>query len=409
MTRARGLLLFGASLVMICVGLLRGEMGPVRETSAYRNFDVAADQSGVEYLSPGVPDRAIEGAYTFDGPIHTTPFIAIGIVFAVFFVLRNLGSLDRKLGLSRGITQWLAFAGARLGVFRVAGAVPVNRCTAGVFPFLNCQACEMATGACPVGQVQTSLMSGSFPYLAGGVILATVSLLGRWLCGWLCPFGLFSDITDRGSTRRCSPGHRWRAGGFVVAALLLVGVGVFGWMGITNMAPFCSTVCASGKLYGLLPYYATTASGEVAQLSASGGQAALIFHALLFALLIVAMIAISGRVFCRYLCPLGAILGLGNRIAAVRIVHHERSCTGCDRCLDDCPMGIDLANKDFLTQNSCIRCGRCVAICKQDARTWEFGWRVSSKGETENGTVRPSPSPLIQGAVAPEPVTPKLS
>ena len=400
MSRARGLLLFGASLVMIGAGLLRGEMDLVRQTSTYRNFDVAADQSGVSYLSPGVPDRANEGAYTFDGPIHAAPLIAIGVVFALFFLLRNVGSLDRKLGLSRGITQWLAFVGARLGVFRVAGAAPVGRCAAGVFPFLNCQACEMATGACPVGQVQTSLMRGSFPFLAVGVIVATVALLGRWLCGWLCPFGLFSDITDRASARRCAPGHRWRAGGFVVAALLLAGVGIFAAMGITNIAPFCSTICASGKLYGLLPYYATTASGEVARLSTSGGLAAFVYHAALFALFIVAAIAISGRVFCRYLCPLGAVLGLGNRIAAVRIVHHDQSCTGCDRCLDQCPMGIDLANKDFLTQTSCIRCGRCVAICAQGARTWEFGWRPSSPpeiGEPEHETLRPPSTPVVQG------------
>ncbi len=397
MMRVGGRILFVVSLVMIGAGLLRGEMHDVRLTSTYRNFDVAADQSGVEYLAPGVPDRANEGAYTFDGPVHGTPLIAIGIVFAAFFLLRNVGSLDRKLGLQRGLTQWLAFAVARLGVFRVAGVAPVGRCTAGVFPFLNCQACEMATGACPVGQVQTSIMSGSVPMLAAGMILATATLLGRWLCGWLCPFGLFSDIIDRASKRRCAPSHRWRAGGFVVAGLLVVGAGIFALAGITNISPFCSTICASGKLYGLLPYYATTASGEVAHLSASGGLAAFVFHAALFTLLIIAAIAISGRVFCRYLCPLGAVLGLGNRIAAVRVVHHETACTGCDQCLDDCPMGIDLSKPDFLTQTSCIRCGRCVAICAQDARTWEYGWQSSPKGEPEHELVRPSPAPVIQG------------
>ena len=397
MKRWRGPLLLGVGAVLIAAGLLRGEMDTVRRTSTYRNFDVPSDQSGVQYLSPGVPDRANEGEYTFDGPIHGAPLIALGIVFTVFFVARNLGSLDRKLGIGRGLTQWLAFVAARLGVFRVAGVAPVARCTAGVFPFLNCQACEMATGACPIGQVQNSLLAGTFPALAVGVIVATVSALGRWICGWLCPFGLFSDIVDRASSRRWTPSHRWRAGGFVVAALLLVAVEVLAFAGVRNIAPFCSTVCASGKLYGLLPYYATTAAGEVARLPESGGQAAFIYHAVLFALLIVAAIAISGRAFCRYLCPLGAMLGLGNRIAAVRIAHHDHFCTGCDRCLEHCPMGIDLANRDFLTETSCIRCGRCVAICKQGARTWEFPWLPSRKREPNHATVRPPPTPVAQG------------
>ena len=397
MSRLKGPLLLGVGAVMIAVGLWRGEMDLVRRTSTYRDFDVESEQSGVAYLSPGFADRANEGAYTFDGPVHGAPLVALGIVFTVFFLARNLGSLDRKLGIGRGLTQWLAFFFARLGVFRVAGAAPVARCSAGVFPFLNCQACEMATGACPVGQVQNSLLAGSFPVLALGVILSTVALLGRWLCGWLCPFGLFSDITDRASLKRRTPDHRWRAGGFVVAALLLVAVGIFAWAGLNNMAPFCSTVCASGKLYGLLPYYATTAAGDVAHAGGSGGLGGLIYHAALFALLIVAMIAISGRVFCRYLCPLGAVLGLGNRFAFVRIAHHADACTGCDRCLDQCPMGIDLANRDFLTETSCIRCGRCVAICKQDARTWEYPWSWTRKREKQHATVPPSPSPVAQG------------
>ena len=79
-------------LALLVAGFLRGEMQTVRETSTYRNFDVPSTQSGVEYLVPGVPDRANEGEYTFDGPIHTAPLVALGIVFLVFFVLRNVGS-----------------------------------------------------------------------------------------------------------------------------------------------------------------------------------------------------------------------------------------------------------------------------------------------------------------------------
>ncbi|MHC4957712.1 MAG: 4Fe-4S binding protein [Planctomycetota bacterium] len=398
MKLSAGPLLLCVGLAMIVAGVVRGEMDVVRATSTYRDFDVESEQSGVQYLSPGVPDRANEGQYTFDGPVHGAPLLALGIVFTVFYVLRNVGSIDRKLGIGRGLTQWLAFFVARLGVFRVSGAAPVARCSAGVFPFLNCQACEMATGACPIGQVQNSMITGSVPVLAAGVILATASLLGRWICGWLCPFGLFSDITDRASLKRCKPAHGWRAGGFVVAALLLVGAGVFAWAGIRSQAPFCSTVCASGKLYGLLPYYGTTAAGEVARAPLTGS---LVYHAALFALLIMAMIAISGRAFCRYLCPLGAVLGLGNRIAAVRIAHHDAACTGCNQCLDQCPMGIDLAKRDFLTDTSCIRCGRCVAICKQGARTWEYPWRTNRKpsrqGERNHATVRRPPSPVAQG------------
>ncbi|MHC5051969.1 MAG: 4Fe-4S binding protein [Planctomycetota bacterium] len=358
-------------LVLVVAGALRGEMQTVRETSTYRNFDVPSDQSGVEYLVPGVPDVANEGEYTFDGPIHATPLVALGIVFLVFFVLRNVGSLDARLKIRRGLTQWIAFVVARLGMFRVAGVVPVQRCSAGIFPFLNCQACEMASGACPIGQFQTGLLQRSIPMLALGTVVLTAALLGRWICGWLCPFGLFSDMLDRISLKRFQPRHAWRTGGYVVLAFVIVGSVVLVAVGITGQGPFCSTVCASGKIYGLLPYYVTTAAGEVA-----GGAdlSALALHAALFGIFLVAAFLISGRVFCRYACPLGAALGLANRLAAVQVVHRAADCNACGQCLDKCPMGIDLSKPDFLTQAGCIRCGRCVALCKPGAREWQYPW-----------------------------------
>ena len=374
--RRHALLLLGVAL--LAAGYIRDEMALVRATTTYRDFDVPSDQSGVQYLSPGVPDRAHEGAYSFES-VHATPLYALGIVFAVFWLLRNVGSLEGKLGLKRGLVQWLAFVGARLGMFRVAGVAAVPRCSAGIFPFLNCQSCEMATGACPVGQAQMGILDKSVPLLALGTIVATAAVLGRALCGWLCPFGLFSDILDRISLRRFVPSHRWRIGGYVVGGLLIAATLVFVAAGITGQAPFCSTVCASGKLYGLLPYYATTAAPEVARLDAAGGTGTFIYHAALFGLFLVAAVLISGRVFCRYLCPLGAALGLAHRVSAVRVVHHAAHCSGCEQCLPSCPMGIDLARPDFLTQSSCIRCGRCVAVCARGARTWELPWARSAQ------------------------------
>jgi len=358
-----------AGVVLLVFGFLRDEMADVRATATYRDFDVASAQSAVRYLGPGVEDAAHAGAYSF-ARVHAGPLYALGAVFLAFWLLRNAGSLDARLGIRRGLTQWLVFVGARLGVLRVAGVARVPRCAAGVLPVLNCQACEMATGACPVGQVQASLLDRRLPLLALGTIVTAAALLGRWACGWLCPFGLFSDILDRVSLRRVRPRHRWRIGGYVVAALLVVGALALAGTGI---GPFCSTVCASGKLYGLLPFYATTGAGEVAALAFPQAWP-FALHAALFALFLVLALLVSGRVFCRYACPLGATLGLANGVALVRVVHRAEHCNACDRCLPACPMGIDLSRNDFLTRSSCIRCGRCVAVCARGARAWDLPW-----------------------------------
>lgn len=377
----RGLPLL-AGLALVAAGLLLGQMEEVRRGATYRDFDVPSERSAVQYLTPGLPDRANEGSYTFGGPVHAAPLVAIGAVFLAFYLLRNVRSLDGRLGIGRGMTQWIAFAGARLGVFRVAGAAPVARCAAGVFPFLNCQACEMATGACPIGQTQQSLARGSLPLLAAGSVLAAGALLGRWICGWLCPCGLVGDILDRASLRRFRPRQGWRWGGFVALGFVLLGGAAFFAFGVEGQAPFCTTFCAAGKVYGLLPYYATTAAPDVAAIGASDGLGVFLFHAALFALFLLAAILVSGRVFCRYLCPLGALFGLFHRFAFVRVVHRAEACNGCGRCLGRCPMAIDLADPGFLTQSACIRCGRCVELCARGARAWDLPWAPAARKAT---------------------------
>jgi len=359
-------------------------MAQVREFATYRDFDVPSKESAVQYLSPGLPDRANEGAYHFGGKIHSEPLYALATVFLVWFLLRNAGSLDWRMGLQRGLSQWVVFVLLRLGMFRVAGAAKIPRCAAGVVPVLNCQACEMATGACPIGQIQQSIMRKSLPAIALGTILTTGALSGRFICGWLCPCGMFSDMLDRISIKRFRPAHYWRWGGFAALGLAVVGATVLLFAGIRGQSPFCSTFCMSGKIYGLLPYYSTTAAGDVARIGGSPGLPVFLFHAALFAIWILLAVLISGRVFCRYICPLGALLGTCNRIAAVRVEHVEANCTSCGRCLPVCPQGIDLANDDFLTQAACIRCGRCVSVCAQGGRRWVLPWAPADTSEDQD-------------------------
>ena len=62
-------------------------------------------------------------------------------------------------------------------------------------PGLNCYSCPAATGACPIGAFQAVVGSSKFKftyYITGFFILLGV-LLGRFICGFLCPFGWFQD------------------------------------------------------------------------------------------------------------------------------------------------------------------------------------------------------------------------
>ena len=66
-------------------------------------------------------------------------------------------------------------------------------------PGLNCYSCPAATGACPIGAFQAVVGSSKFKftyYITGFFILLGV-LLGRFICGFLCPFGWFQDLLHK--------------------------------------------------------------------------------------------------------------------------------------------------------------------------------------------------------------------
>jgi ferredoxin len=376
--------LFAALSVAILAVALGIDLPWLEELNAYGNFDAGSDRSFVMYLLPGTADTAIARDYRFDRGVHVAPLVALGVVFALFLFLRLWRHPEVRLGIARGLTGWAAFVIARFGVLRVSGALPVRRCTYGELPFLNCQACEMATGGCPIGSLQASLMRFRFPLLPFVVLLLAGLALGRWICGWICPFGLLSDIFDRISKHAVRPRTGWTALKFVFLGLVVAVPLAMGLFGGAGWLPFCATICPSGSVYGLLPFYATSGAGEFAAAFTPGHLEALLAilgHAAVLAVFIWLAVRITGRVFCKYVCPLGAFLGLLNPIAFVRVVHEEAGCNECGKCATECPVGVPLSRTDFLAETNCIRCGRCVKVCPTGARRWVFGWgRRSAEG-----------------------------
>ena len=82
------------------------------------------------------------------------------------------------------------------------------------------------------------------------------------------------------------------------------------------------------------------------------------------------------RPFCRFVCPLGAIYGLFNRIALVRIKLDKDTCTDCGTCKKACPMRLDPVKE--CNHADCIRCGKCIADCPVKALSFS-GKEVTEK------------------------------
>ena len=73
-------------------------------------------------------------------------------------------------------------------------------------PGLNCYSCPAASGACPVGAFQAVVGSSKFgfSYYITGILILLGVLLGRLICGFLCPFGWFQELLHKIPTKKLS-------------------------------------------------------------------------------------------------------------------------------------------------------------------------------------------------------------
>ena len=77
------------------------------------------------------------------------------------------------------------------------------------------------------------------------------------------------------------------------------------------------------------------------------------------------IIFITYRGFCRFICPVGAMISPLNKVSLQDIKYDQDNCTNCMRCIKSCPMKINILKMD--QDMECIRCGRCIDACKDDA------------------------------------------
>ena len=242
----------------------------------------------------------------------------------------------------------------------LSGKICQGRSKYACVPGLNCYSCPGAVASCPIGALQALLNQNGFqiPFGVLGFFFLFGSLLGRTICGWLCPFGLVQDLLHRipvFQKRKRLPFHRILIYGKYAVLLFLVCIGsMFLFGGFARVPAFCKYLCPSGTLLGALPLLS---ANELLR-SQIGG---LFFWKLGILIVILVLSVKIFRPFCQYLCPLGAIYGWFNRFSLVQVHWEKERCTSCKACQRACP--VDLAPEEISRSPECIRCGRCVSAC----------------------------------------------
>lgn len=234
-------------------------------------------------------------------------------------------------------------------------------------PGLNCYSCPGALGSCPIGSLQAVLGSRNFKfafYVIGFMMMVGV-LLGRVVCGFLCPFGLLQDLLYKipfVKKVHGLPGDKylkWLKYFILIVFVILLPLFVVDIIG-QGSPWFCKYICPSG----------TFGAGIPLVLADTGLQSAIgwLYAWKLFILILIILLSIMVyRPFCKYLCPLGAFYGFFNRISFNRYKVDKHKCTSCGLCARSCKMDIEA----YKNPNSmeCIRCGICKKVCPHGAIT----------------------------------------
>ncbi len=250
----------------------------------------------------------------------------------------------------------------------------------------------------------SSLVSG-FHLIKGflwgvGIILITV-LLGRVFCGFICPFGTIQHATgsfkaalkgDRMvQANRKTPGQKikyFNLIALIVAAILglnltglldpiaflfrSVALAILPGLGVGLRSTFDALAVSDIKFINLMSYGTEVLVSPIFGYNPKAFQTAW-FIGILF-LVVLFLNRIRPRFWCRFICPLGALLGIFSRISILRLEKYADKCTHCNLCVKHCQGAASPRPDQKWETAECHMCFNCHNVCPEDALAFRFSW-----------------------------------
>ena len=238
-------------------------------------------------------------------------------------------------------------------------------------PGLNCYSCPGAVLSCPLGSLQSGLVSAKykFPFYVVGTLLLFGLFFGRFICGFLCPFGLFQELIYKIPVPKIKKNVITRILSYL-KYIILAGFVII--IPLVKLMPgFCKFICPAGTAGAAFPLIAM--NEKLRPLLGT------LFSWKVFVCAAVILICMfCFRAFCRFLCPLGAIYSLFNPISFFGIKVDSRKCNGCGTCVRECKMDVKK-----VCDRECVQCGDCIGKCPTGA----IGYGAFSIRTKENNNV----------------------
>lgn len=197
---------------------------------------------------------------------------------------------------------------------------------------------------------------GGFANISSMVVLWLVAtlVLGRGFCSWGCFYGGwddgFSRLRKKPVLKKISDIWKWMP----FAVLIMVSLTA----ALTLVPTYCDWIC---------PFKAVTEFEQVT--TVESGIKAGVFVSLFAGLVVVLPVMTRKRTQCSFLCPLGAVNTLSNKITPFTVKIDKEACTECFKCVDACPM-YALSKENIKEGNVsvfCSKCGKCIDACSKNA------------------------------------------
>lgn len=242
-------------------------------------------------------------------------------------------------------------------------------------PGMNCYSCPGALGSCPIGALQAVIGSWNFKFAfyVAGFLVFVGALVGRFVCGWLCPFGLVQELLHKipfpKKLKTFKGDKLLRKLKYVILVVFVILLPMFLVDLLGQGAPyFCKLICPVGTLEGGIPL-------TILNESLRGAIGWLYTWKVAILAVVLVLSVIIYRPFCKYICPLGAIYSVFNPISVFRYRVDKEKCVGCGACAKACGMGCDPVQN--ANHAECIRCGKCKQVCPTGAIS--AGFRTKPK------------------------------
>lgn len=269
----------------------------------------------------------------------------------MFFVLIALGAVNHTL-VEKGITIPL------LGSASLHALCPFG----GVVTFWR-----FVTTGTLVRQIHESSM------VILGLAFLLALLFGPVFCGWVCPFGSFQEWIGRLGQKLLGKRYNRLMPEKLDRLLRYLRYAVLGW------AVYMTSITGVLVFKSVDPYHALFAfwTGEVAV----GGYIALAMTIILS--------LIMERPFCKYVCPMGALLGLSNLFRIFGIKRRADTCIDCKLCDKACPMNIKVSTGTRVINHQCISCAECTSerLCPVDKTVV---WALPGNSQTKQDNPTPA-------------------